>query len=371
MKKKFAWFFCVIIAVLALSGCKSDGEASESIGEVSLPESGASAADVPTERVNLADIKVEDYVTLGEYKGIEVAVAPAAVDEDEWDELVFQEYGSHITADMGITDRAVKNGDTVNIDYVGKKDGVAFDGGTADGQLLTIGSDSYIDGFEDGLVGVKPGETVDLNLSFPDPYYSNAELSGAAVVFTVTVNFIIPEMEDAIIAGFGQEEYSNVEELRQYVYDYLYEDALYNYDTNVESILNTVVNNCTYSGFPEGMLAQYQQNVLASIENMASMYGVDGEYYTTTLYQMSLDDFAALSANMSARQVLAFQAIANLEGLTLTEEELDERIETYAADNGMDPETVRETVDREEFREYFMLDDVLAFLMENITIVDE
>ena len=184
----------------------------------------------------LKDMKVEKYVTLGEYTGISLSIEALEVDNDEWDTLVNNVYQGSITAEAGgIKDRQVAIGDTVNIDYIGTQEGVAFSGGTAEGSLLEIGSGQFIDGFEDGLVGVMPGETVDLNLTFPEAY-GNTELAGQAVVFTVTVNFIMPtDLQDDVVASFEADEFGNVEELRQYVYDYLEETNKYTYTTSVEN----------------------------------------------------------------------------------------------------------------------------------------
>ena len=136
--------------------------------------------------------KLSKYINLGEYKGIKVYTK-----SDEFKEF----YNSVISSDVSSNDLYVKktegevaNGDTVNIDYTGKKDGVAFDGGTAEGYDLTIGSNSFIDGFETGLIGKKIGETVDLNLTFPENYDSS-ELAGKAVVFTVKINYVKTEEE--------------------------------------------------------------------------------------------------------------------------------------------------------------------------------
>ena len=144
-----------------------------------------------TER-QLYNEKLSKYINLGEYKGIKVDTK-----SDEFKEF----YNSVISSDVSSNDLYVKkteggvaNGDTVNIDYTGKKDGVAFDGGTAEGYDLTIGSNSFIDGFESGLIGKKIGETVDLNLTFPENYDSS-ELAGKAVVFTVKINYVKTEEE--------------------------------------------------------------------------------------------------------------------------------------------------------------------------------
>ena len=135
---------------------------------------------------NLSEMNVDKYVTLGDYSNISISVEPVEVQQSQWDELTLAVYQSYVTAENGgVTNRAVEEGDIVIIDYAGKKDGVAFEGGTASNANLTIGSGRFIDGFEEGLIGVIPGETVDLNLAFPDDF-RNEELAGQPVVFTVT-----------------------------------------------------------------------------------------------------------------------------------------------------------------------------------------
>ena len=136
--------------------------------------------------------KLSKYITLADYKGLKVDTK-----SDEFKKY----YDNMISSDVSSnnlyvkkTEGTVANGDTANIDYTGKKDGVAFDGGTAEGYDLKIGSNSFIDGFESGLIGKKIGDTVDLNLKFPENYNS-AELAGKAVVFTVKINYVKTEEE--------------------------------------------------------------------------------------------------------------------------------------------------------------------------------
>ena len=130
------------------------------------------------------------YVELGTYKGLAFELTePKTIDDAaiaDYLETAFEEYISPVEQDA---DYAAQEGDTVNIDYVGKLNGEAFEGGTAEGQDLELGSDSYIDGFEDGLIGAKKGETKTLNLKFPEDY-GNEELNGKDVVFEVTVNSV-------------------------------------------------------------------------------------------------------------------------------------------------------------------------------------
>lgn len=323
----------------------------------------------------LKDMKVEKYVTLGEYKGVELQVAAASVSEEELSQMVEYIYTSSVTAENGaIKDRAAQDGDTVNIDYVGKKDGVAFDGGTASGQSLTLGSNSFIDGFEDGLVGVKPGETVDLNLTFPENYGA-ADLAGQAVVFTVTVNYIVPtaaEFTDDVVAGFGVSEFTNMAELNQYANDYLLENANYNRDMEIEnSLLETIMSNATFKEIPETVIQKYSDQMTRSIESVAMQYGIDTDTYLGYYFGMDLATYLDTYAEDSAKQGILFQAIANEEGLNLTDEELDTELQTYATNAGY--ATVEEFLGeepKENFREFLMFERVLQFLKDNAVITE-
>lgn len=317
---------------------------------------------------DLKDMKVEEYVTLGEYKGLQVTVDPIAVDDSEVESLMNTAYSNYVTKETGgIVDRAVEMGDTANIDFEGKKDGVAFDGGTAQGSNLTIGSGSFIDGFEEGLVGVMPGETVDLELTFPETYWSE-DLAGQAVVFTVTVNFIVPtKMEDAVVATMGIEGVNTVEELRQYAYDYLYSNAESNYNTSVENeVLNTFLNSCVFHEIPDSVLDTYEQMARDGITQQAASYGMDVEYFTSNFYGTDFESFVTEYRTEAAKQDIALQAVANRENLNIGDEELNTTLQEYAANAGYD--TVEEFIGEgsmEDYRNYLMCEKVLDFLVEN------
>ncbi len=133
MKKKIAMILSALLLSGAFAGCGS-----------------------AVEMKPLKDIKVDKYVTIGEYKGLFVTMEPVSVADAEVEEIMLDMYTGSFPQEKGVKDRAVAVGDTVNIDYEGKRDGVAFQGGTAQGALLTIGSGRFIAGFEDGLVGLCP-----------------------------------------------------------------------------------------------------------------------------------------------------------------------------------------------------------------------
>ena len=199
MKKKLALMCMAGIMIMSASACggkNQDQDAQETVQTVETgtvsEDSTESEASTEVEKVSdredyvgLQDLDVNAYISLADYKNMTVSAERPEVD----DEMVTRYINSELLVGT-ITSRAVQEGDVTDIDFAGKRDGVAFDGGTATGYKLTIGSGQFIPGFEEGLVGVMPGETVDLNLTFPENYRQNPDLAGQEVVFTVTVNGI-------------------------------------------------------------------------------------------------------------------------------------------------------------------------------------
>ena len=348
MKKRITVILVALLAVSMLGGCGK--------------ESGA-----------LKDMKVEKYVTLGEYMGLPVQLESATVDEAEEEELMRGLYMDSVTAQLGgILDREVALGDTVNIDYEGKKDDVAFAGGTASGALLEIGSGQFIEGFEEGLIGAMPGDTRELDLSFPENY-RNTELAGQAVVFTVTVNFILPtEYSDEVVAAIGVPDITTVEELKQFIHDYLETNALSTYQATLENaVVDGLISGCVFQEIPEAFVEKYRNNVQAGLEADCAAWGIDIDTYCMYSYGMDAETFLSQYAEEAAKQSLAFQAVANAENLNITDEELQENLEQYANQGGY--ATVEDflgELDREEYREYFMFEKVLEFLTQNAQITE-
>ncbi len=348
MKRIIGVVLAALLASVVLGGCGSESNA-------------------------LKDMKVEKYVTLGEYKGLPAEVAAVTVDETQEAELMKALYMDSVTKELGgITDRAVSLGDTVNIDYEGKKDGVAFQRGTASGDILEIGSGSFIEGFEEGLIGAMPGETRDLELTFPEGY-QNPELAGQAVVFTVTVNFILPtEYSDEVVAAIGVPDITTVEEMRQFVHNYLETNARNNYQVTLENaLMDGLVSGCVFREIPAAVLEKYYNNVRAGLEADSASQGMDLETYCMYNYRMGSEDFLNQYAEVAAKQSLAVQAVANAENLNISDEELQENLEQYATLGGYDTvEDFLGDLDKEEYREFFLLEKVLDFLTENARITE-
>lgn len=348
MKKFLSGIAAMLIVAMTLGGC-------------------GSIADKP-----LSKMKVEKYVTLGDYKNLDIQVEEATVDEEQVIYLMKQVYLGSLTEEIGgIKDRAVVSGDTVIIDYIGTKDEVAFQGGTAEGADLTIGSGAYIDGFEEGLIGVMPGETVDLNLTFPEGY-GNADLAGQDVVFTVTVRYIVPEdielsdMKKEVIEQIGLDGVTTVEEYKQFVYDYLMTQTDYENKINLQDrVLGAVLASCEYKEFPNDLVELYKKRLQENLESAAAGVGMDVNSYCNYYYAEPMVTVVEQYYEESIKEDFALQAIANAEGLNVSDEELDEKLMEYVEDAGLS--TVEELIgdlSKEIYRDYFMTQKVLEYLVE-------
>lgn len=348
MKKRLFALIAALLTIGLLAGCGSD------------------------EAAVLKDMKVERHVKLGEYKGMEASAKLPEVTDKELKDAVNNQCMYFVTEENGITDAKVKDGDLVNLDYVGKLNGTAFEGGSAEGYVLEIGSNSFIGGFEEGVIGATPGETFDLDLTFPTDY-RNTDLAGKKTVFTVTVNFIIPAVyPDSVVESLGIEGVGTDEELRQYVYDNLFASAQNSYDASIENqIMDAIMENSKYKRLPKAMLEKHSVAVKKSVEEMAAQYGMTPEQLTGLLYRKTLAEFQEYYGEYAAKQSLTLQAIANKENLNISDEELDTLLEAKAKDAGAS--SVEEYIGdqtREDFRENFMYEKVLAFLKENAVITN-
>lgn len=325
----------------------------------------------------MKDLNAEDYVTLGEYKGVEVTLDEPEITDEYLDGYI--EYVQQNNAvSTPVTDRAVEMGDVVNIDYVGKIDGVAFDGGSAQGSDLTIGSGQFIDGFEDGCIGMKVGETKDVEATFPDPYKNNPDLAGKVAVFTVTVNSIsveeIPELTDEYVQSLSLEGCTNVEEYRAYVYDVLLEQQQESYESDKADLAyEKVAAECEFKDAPEAMVTRMNNTLTSNLSSYASTYGVDLGTYVSAMYGGTAEEYETTlleQSKMMAQHYLMMQAIADREGLSVSDEELEEQLSQEAQDYGYETvEEYKSLVDVEAFREYLMTQKVLAFLGENAVAV--
>lgn len=328
-----------------------------------------------TTTISLSEIEVGDKVTLGEYKGLEVVNNLYEVSDEEVN--AYMEYMMAYSELEEVTDRdVVENGDVANIDYEGKKDGVAFEGGTAQGYDLAIGSGSFIPGFEEGLVGVKKGETVDLNLTFPENY-SATDLAGAEVVFTVTVNGIYkqPELTDKYVAGLEIENVATVEEYRVYLKALMEESYAQDAVTEMQSqLLTMITENATVTEVPQELVDKFYDVNMTNMSYTASMYGMDVETFVSAYYGMDAETFEAetlAAAEISANQALVCLKIAEVENIKVTDEEVNAAIEERYAEYGYaSADEFREIVVFEEYRDSLWLDKIVNYIFENAVVTE-
>ncbi|SFA83830.1 trigger factor [Acetitomaculum ruminis DSM 5522] len=361
MKKKIAIIvLSCALAAGALSGCSGNG---------------ANSSDSKTVTVK-KDYNVDDYVKLGEYKGIEVTYDLQTVTDEEVDAQIQSNLESAVTySDVDRT--TVQNGDKVNIDYEGFIDGESRDETTAKGSDLVIGSNTFISGFETGLIGHNVGEMVTLDLTFPEDYNADTSLSGKPVQFKVTINSLQEPSKVELNDDFVKENSKTsktVEEYKEEIRKSLQES----YDSQASSYIqymvqSQAVSNATVKKLPDGMLEDAIKSFKEQIKSAAKSAGVEYKEYISSYYGMSEGTFETQVESYEqsyCEQKLVMEAICKAEKLDLTQGELKEAEEKYVKDNGYESvDALEESYDADTLTEYFQQQKVLKFLEDNATVV--
>ena len=314
--------------------------------------------------------KESGNVTLGEYKGLTITSISQETLDTEIDSIL-ESY-----TELVEVDRKAVEGDTVNINFVGTMDGVAFEGGTDDseeGTDLELGSNMFIDGFEEGLIGVVAGEERVLNLTFPEDYYEDK--AGKDVVFTVTVNkvqeSVTPELTDEFVATFG--DYETVDEFVDELRENLNNNSYY---TQITQLL---LGSSEVTEYPEDEVTTEKETMMAYYlsyaEYYASMTGLDTDtalYYVSGLQSTEeLETAAEEYAYQMVKNRMIMDEIARIEGIELTEEEYNTRTLEYAIMYGYEDIATFETdYGKEEMEQVILSDIVMDFLVEEAVIVD-
>ena len=291
-------------------------------------------------------VTVKPEVTLGQYLGVDAVMPEVAVsDKDVEKELVkVQERNSRM---IPVEDRPVQDGDTANIDYEGFLDGVPFEGGTGASYDLKIGSNAFIPGFEDKLIGHDAGETFDINVSFPEDYQSE-ELKGQDVVFTVTINSIkareLPVLDDEFAKDVS--EFDTLAEYRDSVRAKLLESAAKRAEGTFEdNVIETIVSNATVD-IPHVMIDTEIDHMLDEQRNSMRYQGIELEQYLSYLGQ-TLDVYREQlhePAEKRVRTQLVLEAIGKAETFEVTDEEIDAEIERMAGTYNMKVEDLKSRI---------------------------
>lgn len=366
---------CLTAAAATLATAK---ESTEAVTEAATEAEEETAGDEEDTEAQLElaerpDYTASDYVTLGEYKGLKVELEPTEVTEEELQEEI--RYNAQLADALEeLTEGTVENGDTANIDYEGKLNDVAFDGGTAKGYDLIIGSGTFIDGFEEGLVGVNVGDTVDLPLTFPENYYSD-ELAGQDVVFTVTVNSVkrMPEVTDELVNTISDGEYADVASYEEHIRAQLLEDKESQKESEIlNNLMLQVANSFTINDYPQEMVDYGMANMENAYRQYAESYNMEYADFLEAYLGMTEESFneAAMEAvKQNLQQELYLKAIAEAENMEVSDEEYTEGCQRYVSQYGYSSqEELEEAFGEDTIRISILQEKVMDFLEENAVI---
>ena len=292
-----------------------------------------------------AEAEILPEVTLGDYKKLKLTAAEAEVTEAEVDEIIDRMRKGF--AEKKEVKRAAKMGDEVTIDFVGKKDDVAFDGGTAQGYDLVLGSSSFIPGFEEGIVGKKVGETFDLQLAFPENYHV-ADLKGAPVVFTTTLQRIqeatLPEVNDEFAAKAGP--FKTVKELRDDITRELTAQKEREARENMKDDLVKQLVEASTVPVPDVLLKDQADSIERDMTQNLMYQGLTLDQYLENKGFESKEKWLETEVTDAARKRvqagLVLAELSKAEKIEATNEELEEHVDLYKKQYANNPRMVEQ-----------------------------
>lgn len=367
MKRKITAILIACMAMTAAAGCGSKAENAETGTEI--PTESNLQEGVSTPSIDIT-YDVMDYVTLGDYMNVEVTLNESdyQITEDAVNNYVDQMIAGNKPYVTDESKTVVEKGDIVDVNYVGKKDGVAFDGGSADNQLIDTEANAnaemgngYIEGFSDGLIGATVGDTVDSDVTFPEDY-GNEELNGQTVTFTFTVNGICKAVTRETMDDAYAVENFQVQNVAE-VYANANTDLEQQMESQKESdiraaVIEAVTNVCTVNSFPEGLLETRLEEYIESFRSYYCADGTDLEEFLQSSYGITEEEFR--SENMTyletnLRQEMIFDAIAENEKLELDQEGYDTYISNIVANGYGSEDALYESLgaSRESGENYF------------------
>ncbi len=343
---------------------------------VSSPEINVVQLEAGKPFIYSAKVALKPPVTLGQYKGIEVEKTEVVVTDEEVDAEIQKELEKNASMNE-ITDRPVKDGDLVNVDFEGFVDGVAFDGGKADDYPLTIGSHSFIPGFEEALIGAVIGEDTDVNVTFPEDYQA-AELAGKPAVFKCKVNKILekvlPELNDEFADDVS--EFSTLDEYKADVRAKLVEKKEKDASAEKENkVIDAIVEKAQME-IPDAMLKTQQNQMIDEFAQRLQSQGmlIDDYYtYLSTNREAMMEDIKP-QALKKIQTRLVLEQIVKEENIVPTEEDYDVEIQKLADAYGTDAETIKnifEGEQKESMMEDIAVQKAVTFVTEQAVEVEK
>ena len=324
--------------------------------------------DIADDGTTTLTLSTEVYpeVTLGEYKGIEVAKAVAEV-TDEQVEAELKQIAENV-ASIENVERAAEMGDIANINFLGTVDGIAFEGGAAENFDLTLGSGQFIPGFEEQVVGMNVGEDKDVNVTFPEDYNAK-ELAGKAAVFAVKLNKLsvknVPAIDDELAKDAS--EFETLEELKADIREKKLADAQKNIDRTFENaVVEAVAANATVD-VPNALVDLELDNQMNDFAYRLQMSGMSVEQYAKMMGG-DLNTMRQAFKPMAEKQALSnlvITKVAEVEGITVSDEELEAEFAEMAKAYELEIEKIKEMVPTEEIKANLQSRKTVKFLVEN------
>lgn len=300
----------VAAATMVVTGCKKSG----------TNQGGSESSTAAAENESLGKMTDNASIRLGNYKGLKLTARMEDVTDAQMEEEL-ERLQAQYPAE--VTGRPAREGDVANIDYVGTRDGEAFLGGTGEGYDLTLGSGTFIDGFEDGVIGMSTGDEKDLNLTFPETY-GNAELAGQDVVFHVTLNAIKSaaetQIDDELAKRVTGDDSATLEDLRNQVHERLVNQAESNYFNKAGSeLLLQAIENSQVECDPDAVEDMYNQ-LKSTYTGYAGQYGMELEDFLSLFLGTDLDGLRESAENL-VKQEMTLDEIIKAENIVPTEEQ--------------------------------------------------
>ncbi|MGF0033365.1 trigger factor [Bariatricus sp. SGI.154] len=317
-----------------------------------------------------AEVAVKPEVTLGEYKGLEVEKISTRVTQKEIDAKV-QEEAEKNARTVTVEDRPVQDGDEVILDFEGFVDGVAFEGGKGENYPLTIGSGSFIPGFEEQLVGVEAEKEVEVNVTFPEEYHAE-DLKGKEAVFKCTVHEIkakeLPEIDDEFAAEVS--EFDTLEEYKADIKAKIKEQKAAEGKTKQEdSVVEQAVKNAEYE-IPDAMIETQAMQMADDFAQRIQSQGLTMEQYfqfTGMTAEKMLEELRPQAVKRIETR-LVLEAIAKAENIEISDEKLDEELAKMAEQYKMEVEKLKEFMgenEKKQMKEDMAVQEAVTFLVEN------
>lgn len=335
-KRKYLLATIVCLGIAAAAGCgdkksektadaDKDTQLEDTVESEGEEEEEQTDTEEKKEEKDILNFKTEDYVKLGEYKGLSVKYpVPTVSDEDV--ELYIQGVLDEETTYEEQADRAVQDGDAANIDFTAKMDGKEYEEGSGEGYEFILGTEEFSEDFEKNLIGKKAGETAEFSVTLPEDYYDE-EIAGKEVEYSVTINsvseVIVPEYNDEFVAKVT--EYKNMEEYE----DSIREELIISGQESAameagENALTLAVMNSEVNEYPQDLYDFFYEDIKAGYEMWAQMSGMDNDEFIESIGgEKTLGEEALKQVN----EFLVVKAIAEKEGLDITDENYKESAE--------------------------------------------